>query len=739
MISLLKKYDLLIKKQNMNRFLQHAFWVLVITGTVFGLYLYVQRTDWSPTSLMSNFIPKVVEDRLFVPGHGIEDQEQARKIFHDALKALYDEDYETAASEFQRLESVYPGLLEVILLREAQAHAALGNEMAVQQKLKTLLQKRPDSPLAARAMYQLGQSHFRAQEHEQAKTQFLKLRKQYPETGYATGGLYYLGELYATTDREKAIESWRAYLGKCTGCMLSVASAEGLNKILAGQLREEDMELAGLAYANQEAEWDKAIRYLSQVDVSRVWYELGKSHIKNGSPATGIQILTENVIHAKDKQVLQKAVELILANSNATPVNVLKNLAAKNLPDGGDYVLWRLTQVDSGNARSYYERIVRNYPFGDYAPESSWNLLWFELKQGNHAAFLSKAEKHMDKYPYARSAPKTLFWMAKVTERQNPITATRMHQKVLDTYPTSYYAYRSQGRLQELLRGKKDPGWVTFPNRKNYPPKFTLRDLDILPPVSVYHAAHPAYPALMERMHRMTKELKELEDAEALRLVLDETLGEVPPKVQSWIAHMQGDKARGVRTIREALLDERKPGEPLPSPPNADEMKLLYPVYFDQIIGNYARRNNLDPYLVQSLMREESHFNELAVSSSNAQGLMQLLPTTAQEVAGWEKLGSFNSFMLFQPETNVQLGSRYLRFLHDFFNDQSMPAVGAYNGGPNAMKRWINQSTAFAQDPDFFIESIPYEQTRDYIKKVYESFWNYSRLYGQEAPAIAQH
>ena len=60
--------------------------------------------------------------------------------------------------------------------------------------------------------------------------------------------------------------------------------------------------------------------------------------------------------------------------------------------------------------------------------------------------------------------------------------------------------------------------------------------------------------------------------------------------------------------------------------------------------------------------------------------------------------------------------------------------VGSYNGGPNAMDRWRTQRPVFKQDPDLFVETLPYEQTRDYIKKVYASFWNYRRFYTSESP-----
>jgi soluble lytic murein transglycosylase len=133
--------------------------------------------------------------------------------------------------------------------------------------------------------------------------------------------------------------------------------------------------------------------------------------------------------------------------------------------------------------------------------------------------------------------------------------------------------------------------------------------------------------------------------------------------------------------------------------------------------------------LVQAVARQESYFNPMAVSSSNAMGLMQLLPSTAQGVAQWEKMSGFSTATLFNPDVNVKLGSRYLRYLHQKFNGNSMPAVGGYNGGPGAIERWIKASPHFNADADLFIESIPYTESRNYIKEVFSHYWNYRSLY----------
>lgn len=112
---------------------------------------------------------------------------------------------------------------------------------------------------------------------------------------------------------------------------------------------------------------------------------------------------------------------------------------------------------------------------------------------------------------------------------------------------------------------------------------------------------------------------------------------------------------------------------------------------------------------------------------------MQLIPSTANSVAQWEKLPSpMAQAQLFTPAINIQLGTRYMAYLQETFSHEAL-ATGSYNGGPGAMKRWLASRKApnpqLTADWDYFIESIPYEQTRTYIKEVFSHYWNYRSLW----------
>jgi soluble lytic murein transglycosylase len=133
------------------------------------------------------------------------------------------------------------------------------------------------------------------------------------------------------------------------------------------------------------------------------------------------------------------------------------------------------------------------------------------------------------------------------------------------------------------------------------------------------------------------------------------------------------------------------------------------------------------PLLVEAVMRQESLFDPQARSPADARGLMQLLPGTAARVATANGM-HVDAADLTEPDINIALGVRYLRDLLGRFSGDPLKAVAAYNGGETAVERW--QRRFGDLQPDEFVESITYRETRDYVKRVMANYRQYVQLYG---------
>lgn len=715
---------------------------LTAVVAIFGLCFGMQQIGWSPQVLWATVFPDAGSKNLFNGGAGVS-QLEARQMYHEAMVDLKQKkDYATALSAFQFLEKAYPGLADLVLLHQAEAYIGLGAERQAQERLQLVMAKFPTSPIHHYARYQLAQSYFRGQQNHLARQAFDVLAKGDPESDYTVASLYYLGWLKAEEHHkageplniEGAAPYWLKYLEKSSDGRFAPELAKELDKAIAVKSPQQAQWL-GLGYATGEEDWEKVKTLLAQAPLSQVWYELGQAQMKTGEIPKGVATLVKGLPTETERQRAKDGIDMLIRNSAHPAIDLTKVYDASGEAPmvAGDYLLWRLSQIDTARASQYYQVLLRHYPDKDYAPESSWNLMWPLLQANQEQAFLSRAKVHLERYPQSKSAAKVLFWQAKIAERhQQTQNAAALYHAIIKRAPNSYYAFRTYGRLLALEKHQPDPGWKTQLQGASYPPSEAAQQNSVIHPgLKSFLSEHPLHRGIHEgRFLAVAQEIEAAQSASDLVLWFNEGTGDVPASVQSWSEALSGDVAQSIRTIRDDLDDRYKNGYQ----PSPEELKMLYPNYHLPSIALEAGRNNIDPYLVQSLMREESYFNPLAVSSSDARGLMQLLPTTAQEVAKQAKVPGYTTMSLFAPEVNIQLGSRYLGYLHKTFQGQSMPSVGAYNGGPNAMKRWMQGANGSQGDADFFVESIPYEQTRDYIKKVFTGYWNYNRLYQPTHP-----
>jgi soluble lytic murein transglycosylase len=159
-------------------------------------------------------------------------------------------------------------------------------------------------------------------------------------------------------------------------------------------------------------------------------------------------------------------------------------------------------------------------------------------------------------------------------------------------------------------------------------------------------------------------------------------------------------------------------------------LRYRYPLAYWETVKKLAQERGLDPHLVVGLIRQESLFDPNAVSRASALGLMQLLQSTAAQVARRLRLQPPDRERLFDPGLNVALGTQYLKDLLQRYSNNLVKAIAAYNAGENAVARWEKQIGPVEEDE--FIERISYAETRLYVKLVLRNLRIYRKLYGGE-------
>ncbi len=172
-----------------------------------------------------------------------------------------------------------------------------------------------------------------------------------------------------------------------------------------------------------------------------------------------------------------------------------------------------------------------------------------------------------------------------------------------------------------------------------------------------------------------------------------------------------------------------------PNEENVRQWAVAFPNPYAKETLKYGKDAGVSPHLVQAIIRQESGFRPKVQSWAGAVGLMQLMPGTARYVANvFDKKEKYDRSQLTDINTNVRLGSMYIRLHTAFANDRIPLALAGYNAGPAPLKSWVKRYGD--RELDAFVESITFREARGYVRKVYTSYITYSALYGETLPEL---
>ncbi|MDR2554844.1 MAG: transglycosylase SLT domain-containing protein [Fibromonadaceae bacterium] len=177
---------------------------------------------------------------------------------------------------------------------------------------------------------------------------------------------------------------------------------------------------------------------------------------------------------------------------------------------------------------------------------------------------------------------------------------------------------------------------------------------------------------------------------------------------------------RLARNFIDLVSREKMTGIPL------QVLKFLFPIPHEAKVRKHAK---IDPFLIYSVMRQESMFDALITSPAGARGLLQIMPATGDVLARSEGIKKFNKDMLYNSYMNIRLGIRYLNDLYNEYKGDYIGILGNYNAGPAPAVRWMTNHGPLPWD--IRVEEVSYWETRDYVKRVLGNYWTYRELYGE--------
>jgi len=371
-----------------------------------------------------------------------------------------------------------------------------------------------------------------------------------------------------------------------------------------------------------------------------------------------------------------------------------------------------------GEAARAFKETRTLYPDTVWGREALWYEGWATYLardyQGAAAVLGLMQAEGGDASSPSRSAM-AAYWRARALEGLGRSDESRsLYDEIIRRHPESYYRVRAQARLARERGLSPALGSSSAADPPcEFPPDFIAAPLDC-----------------------SDRQLPDLLDVgladEAVRLADHfKTQPSHPCKGASELIkvyYRACDYPRALTTAQTELARLRQNGGVASEGLERDLLAMSYPLLYWDLIRGHAAEQGLDPFLVAALIRQESHFSAASVSQAGAVGLMQLMPSTAAQVAAKEGLPEVAAEDLKDPRTNLRLGVRHLAGLAVKFRYDWARVLAGYNAGPEAVKKWAGRGPS--ADTDEFVESIAFPETQNYVKKVLFNWSRYRELYG---------
>ena len=629
-------------------------------------------------------------------------------VFYKQGTEFYNKgDYQNAYYNYSKIKWISP-LYPMALYKQAKCAQNLGDFSTASLKYNSYIEKATTDIFLDSANYNLAKSYFNLKENEKAKEIFLKIKEK--QGNKPAKEDYYLGLLYKKENKDIAGKYFKSYLNGIQKEQIketnnAVLAAEELSK-LGVSLNNNDIKLIGLTYYDNK-KYSKALEYISKLPMSEYWdymviinHYAGNKIVAKKLIESGLPLYSSGADTERLSQIYNIYTSYMTGSKVRNWTQMYKMTSSENLK-GNDYVMFKLAGLlPKDKALELYKTIEEKYPQSEYAPQSLWNVFWNEYYvKRNYAAAEKLAIKHIKQYKKDSSSTKMVFWLAKSQLRQNKNTeAHNVLTKLASKFPDDYYGLRAESIINKRNDFWKMNSSENVPSKEELGFPISLSNLDI-------------------------KDLKLINTIFSLgdyEIWLDADFND-NKIVESWFEARKGKKSASMVMARDTI-DEMSTKPPFISA----AYKLAYPLYYTDEINKLGKKFNIDPYFIMSLMREESYFNANAKSSTYATGLMQIMPATANFIITKYNLKLPVNKDITNPDINMYLGCIYIKYLLERFNGNYLYVIAAYNGGEGSVNRWLKQNNT---DTDEFIENIPFDETHNYVKKIFRTYHLYKKIY----------
>ncbi len=369
-------------------------------------------------------------------------------------------------------------------------------------------------------------------------------------------------------------------------------------------------------------------------------------------------------------------------------------------------------------AQHLFKSFLEKYPRSTFKESTAWYWAWSYYLDGDYTQARSFLQNFLKTFPQSELTDQVKYWLGKIAlQEEKKEEADAYFTELINKNPWSYY-----GILASSLSFRGGPErateeWRSFASAQDDKKK-AQDDKENGLFLQIKNEEHLQKGLLLKKLG-----LKKWASAELYRVYLKNRrdkrfllkLSELFFQVGDYFLAHSISEIHFSNTLEKPDILE-----------NEKVWKLAFPLAYEQLIFELSKKLRLDPHFVFALMKAESNFRPRVISKANAYGLMQLIVPTAKEEA--RKLQtSFKTNHLFDPQTNILLGTNHLKHLFQEFEGNQYFVISSYNAGFHRVREWRKKFDS--NKADQFVEQIPFRETRHYMKKVLRNYFIYKTLY----------
>jgi soluble lytic murein transglycosylase len=644
------------------------------------------------------------------------------------------EDYAGAVRDLTGLASRLPKIADYVDYYLGSAQAQLEDHASAAATLANPVWNQPLSPLRSRAVLLRAEAMTKAEHPGEGAELLLSAYKDLPQPdgALALASAYEArGEnIQAAAYYQRVYYSYPATPAAATASAaldrLKTTLGKNFPKVSAQQLVERPSRwIEARQYAKAKAELQTALTQLTGVDRELAQVRMGLADLRAGNALAASRAL--QALRLSQSEVSAERDEYLVECGRKLSNDGMVTNALHSLEKHNPKSPWRLKALLNA-ANKYlvehqperyqplYRAAFESFPADTSTALTHWRVAWeaYITRQPDAERLM---REQVTRYPSDTKASAAMYFLGRLAEdKKDPSTARAFYERISQYFSHYYYGVLARDRLAQknLAAATASPEASTWLNAITFPEPRKFVD------------APDAATSLRIERARLLRNAGYNDYAES-ELRFGARNGAEPHLIAMELASAAETPAESLRAMKSTVSDYLSMG--FDSAP-LRFWQLLFPLPFRPALDEFAKQHNLDPFMVAGLIRQESEFNPTIRSHANAYGLTQIVPSTGRQLAKINGFKTFTLSLLLQPDTNIQLGTTYLRMLLDDWGGKWEETLASYNAGKGRVVNWVTWGTF--REPAEFVESIPFNETHEYVQAVIRNGAIYREIYGRE-------